>query len=385
MEPTPKILCLCAGDPNGERPFSGSAKALFNAIEKQGCLHHRANVLGWTDSFAQGNLPMRVLRKFDRIGLEDAYRWSLTSWRRNTRRAEAIARAHPGYNAVLMYGTTFHPRLDAPTYVYLDATTAQVAAAKMWEFAGFSKEKTRKVIAYQQAIFDDCAAVFPRSEWTASSLRDDYALPADKLVVAGAGSNFLAKPLPHAAYDAARILFIGIEWERKGGPLIVDAFRRLKARVPHATLAIIGCRPEVNEPGVEIIGRLHRNEPAGLQRLLEEYSKASVFCMMSDYEPFGIVILEAQACGVPCVAPLRYAFPETIRDGVTGALMREYDAEMLADTLIGLLSNPERLAAMGEAARRHVAENWTWDHAASRIIGRISADLAARPKQSPWL
>lgn len=373
---TPRMLCLCAGDPDGDRPFSGSARALFNALEKEGCLHHKGNVLGWSDSFEVGSFSRQMLRRLDRFGVVDAYQWSALSWARNTARAEALAGMHPGFDAVLMYGTTYHPRLNVPTYVYLDATSAQVAAAKVWEFARFSPRKVNQIVSYQQKIFDDCTAVFPRSEWVAESLRNDYHLPENKIVQAGAGPNLRLDPLPHASYAAARILFIGVEWERKGGPLIVEAFRKVRARIPHATLAIVGCSPPVDEPGVEVIGHLSRKDPVMLHRLMEEYSRASLFCIMSDYEPFGIVIVEAQACEVPCVAPRRFAFPETILDGQTGALVDAYDPELLARTFTELLGNPERLAAMGVAARQHVAERWTWEVAARRIRDRVNADLA---------
>jgi len=375
-----RLLCLCAGDPRAKRPFSGSARALFQALERRGCVHAMGNVLGITDPFAPGPWPIRLLRKIDRLELEDWYRWTPFAWGRNTRRAEAFAGQHPGYNAVLMYGTTYNPELGVPKYVYLDATSAQVSSAKAWEFARFSPEKTRSVVHYQRDIFDGCTAVFPRSKWAADSLRGDYGLPDDRIVVAGAGSNFEGVPLKHGSYANARILFIGVEWERKGGPLLVEAFREVKKALPHATLAIVGCSPEVNEPGVEIIGMIPRGTQDGQRRLLEEYSRASVFCIMSEYEPFGIVVLEAESCGVPCVAPDRFAFPETIRDGETGALKARYDAGRLASKLISLLSNPEELERMGKAAQEWVANEWTWDIAARRIHERIAADLAAQTK-----
>ena len=380
--PEVKLLCLCAGDPTANRPFSGSARALFSALDRLGCVHAAANVLGWTDPFALGAPPIRLLRKLDRFGVEERYRWSPLSWWRNTKRAHAVAEGRPGFNAVLMYGTTYNPEVDVPKYVYLDATSAQVSSAHAWEFAHFTDKRVRRVIDYQDAIFRGCTAVFPRSQWTADSLRNDYHLPDNKIVVAGAGSNIEDAPLPHGPYDRARILFIGVEWERKGGPLLVEAFRKVRQALPHATLAIVGCTPQIDEPGVEIIGRIPKGDPGGKRRLLEEYQKASVFCIMSEYEPFGIVMIEAQASGVPCVAPNRYAFPETIQEGKTGALVEEYNADLLSQALLALLSDPVRLAAMGEAARQWVAEQWTWDRAAQRIRDRVAKDLvdgAGRP------
>lgn len=374
--PEVRLLLLCAGDPDGDRPFSGSARGLFRALERRGCVHAKANVLGWTDPFSRGLLPVRVMRKLDRLGIEAAYRWSAWSWARNTQRAQAIAATHPGFNAVLMYGTTYHPRVDVPLYCYMDATSAQVASAGAWEFARFSEAKKQQVIGYQRAIFEDCAAVFPRSQWTARSVRGDYGIPEDRVVVGGAGPNYSITPLPHEDYGQQRVLFVGGEFERKGGPLIVEAVRRVRRTLPNATLRIVGCDPGIREPGIEVVGRIDRKAPGGQEALLREFAAASVFCIMSEYEPFGIVVLEAQHCGVPCVAPDRFAFPEIVRHGETGMIVPNDDADGLAATLAALLENPARLETMGRAGREWVENEWTWDAAAARIEARVRRDLA---------
>lgn len=373
-----RLLVLCAGDPDSDRAFSGSARALINALERRGIVHHKANVLGHTDTFKRGGLLVRALRKFDRIGIEEAYRWSDLAFSRNSDRARRAAREHPGFNACLMYGTTFLPALDVPTYCYFDATAAQVRAARAWEFASFPEPTAQRVVDYQRKVFEHCKAIFPRTEWAARSVREDYAMPAGRVVVAGAGANYLAEPLPHGPYDQQVILFIGIDFERKGGPIIVDAFARVRQQFPGARLRIVGCSPAIDAPGVEVLGRISRDAPGGQERLLQLYSEASVFCMMSHFEPFGIVVVEAQHCGVPCVLPSQFAFPEMIRDGETGRLVNKYDPARLTEVLCGLLSSPAKLQKMGQAAHAFVHAHWTWDIAAERIHQRIQEDLVRR-------
>ena len=370
-----RLLVLCAGDPESERAFSGSARALITALERRGIVHHKANVLGHTDTFKRGSLPIRILRKLDRFGMEEAYRWSEFSFSRNTDRAHRVAKQHVGFNACLMYGTTFCPELNVPTYCYFDATAAQVRAARAWEFATFPDATANVIIAYQKRVFDQCTAIFPRTEWAAKSVREDYGIPKARVVPAGAGANYLADPLPHGPYDTQTILFVGIDFERKGGPLVVEAFRKIRATMPKARLVLVGCEPHIDEPGIEIVGKITKDAPGGKERLLKLYSEASVFCMMSHFEPFGIVVIEAQNSGVPCVLPDRFAFPEMIRDGETGRLVNKYDANRLAEVLGGLLSSPAKLAKMGQAAHEYVHTHWTWDAAAERIHNRILHDI----------
>jgi glycosyltransferase involved in cell wall biosynthesis len=112
-----------------------------------------------------------------------------------------------------------------------------------------------------------------------------------------------------------------------------------------------------------------------MRRLLGYYSRASVFCMMSDFEPLGIVVLEAGLCGVPAVCPRRFAFPEMIADHETGRLVDHYEPGELAAVLIDLLNGPDRLQAMGGHAQERVRREWTWDRAASRVVQRVGSDL----------
>ena len=265
--------------------------------------------------------------------------------------------------------------LPVPTYCYFDATVAQVCAAGFWEMADYSRETVRRLVGFERAVFGDCRAIFPRSRWAAGSVLADYEVSPEKVVVAGAGPNHESSALPHLPYDGRMILFVGVEFVRKGGPLILDAFRKTRSRLPDARLVIVGCKPDIHEEGVEVIGRISKEEPGGLERLLRLYSEASLFCIMSTFEPFGIVVLEAQFASDPCVLPQRYAFPEMVIHGKTGLLVPEYDADVLADAFCALLSDPEKLAGMGQMAHAHVTEEYTWAQAASRICARVKEDL----------
>jgi len=377
----PRILLLCAGDPDGARAFSGSARSLARALEARGVLHHKANVLGWTDSFQRGPLPVRLLRRVDRRlgqGFEERYRWSRLAFARNSRRAARIAAAHPGFDACLMYGTTFLPVLDVPRYCYFDATFAQVREARAWGFPNLSEAQANRVHAYQQSIYAACTGIFPRTRWAAYSVRADFGVSPEKIHPAGAGPNHRVAPLPHAPYDRQTILFVGADWERKGGPLLAAAFERVRQRLPGARLVVVGCTPPVAGAGIEVAGFLDKDSPEGMQRLLQYYSEASVFCMMSAFEPFGIVVVEAQHAGVPCVLPRRFAFPEIVEEGRTGRLLAQDDPEALAALLVELLSAPEKLAEMGAAARAFAQREWTWDVAAARICTQIARDIAEK-------
>ncbi len=376
MQPdNPKILVMCDGDPDADGLFSGAAKHLTLALSRRDLLLAKGDVSGDPGFWGGYRLPVRIARRLDVFHWEARSRWSKGSFARKTTAANAFAYQHRSANALLMFGTTYQPDFAGPSYCYLDATVQQVRDAGGWEFQHFSDAFADAVQAYQQAVFDRCTCVFTFSEWAAASVMNDYGIEPDRVMAVGGGSNFSQPPLPHAAYDEQRILFVGKDFDRKGGPLIVDAFRRVRDALPDAKLVIAGCDPGLDEAGIETIGFVGKNTTDGEQQLLALYRDASVMCLMSTFEPFGLVIIEAGLSGVPCITPDRFAFPETVVDGKTGRRLASYHSDELADVLIELLRNPRTLETMGAAAQDYMRGRFEWDSVAERVSARIADDV----------
>lgn len=373
-----RLLVLVAGDPATDRPFSGSARNLVRALAARGVVHAALNAATWwADPWVSPGLLLSLAER-EPARLLSRLRLSGLAHGACSRRADRLARANPGFEACLLYGTTFFPHeLRVPVYCYFDATVAQNAGAAAYAMAWLPGRSLTALRERQHQVFERCAGLFPRSAWAASTLDVDYGVPSWKVVVAGAGWNHDLEPPPHAPYDARRVLFVGRDFARKGGPVLVEAFRRVREALPDARLVVAGCRPPGLhlEPGVEVVGTISKDAPGGLPRLLELYREASVFCLLSRYEPFGVAVLEAMRSEVPCLVPDRFAFPEVVLDGLTGRTVHSTDPRKLAAVLIEMLSDPAGLARMGSFAREHVLANWSWAHAAARICRRIEEDL----------
>ena len=91
------------------------------------------------------------------------------------------------------------------------------------------------------------------------------------------------------------------------------------------------------------------------------YGASDVFVMPSRYELFGIVLLEAMACGVPVVATKFGGPPEIVSDGRDGRLVDPTNINMFASAIVDLLSNPNLREQMGKTAREHVEERYCWE------------------------
>lgn len=132
----------------------------------------------------------------------------------------------------------------------------------------------------------------------------------------------------------------------------------LGAEVATAVSALAASRPGVHW----IEGMLPRPD------VVQLLSHAAVFVCPSTYEPFGLINLEAMACGAPVVAGAVGGVPEIVVDGSTGVLVPVDDrfATGLAGAVNALLADPPRAAAMGRAGRERVLERFTWDAVAER-------------------
>jgi glycosyltransferase involved in cell wall biosynthesis len=189
---------------------------------------------------------------------------------------------------------------------------------------------------------------------------------AAKIRCAYAGSN-----LPHRRGAPIRvpggktILFVGMEWERKGGPLLVAAFRRVLREHPDAKLLIVGCAPAVSVPNCEILGLLPIEEVA------THFRRANVFCMPTRCEPFGVVFVEAMFAGLPVVATKLGALPDMVQDGVNGFLIESGDERGLAAALSTLLADSKMCATFGARGAALAEEQYTWENSVAIMRAEI--------------
>ena len=153
---------------------------------------------------------------------------------------------------------------------------------------------------------------------------------------------------------------------------MLAAFARIRQEFPDARLWIAGPRSlEVDQPGVEVVGYLSKDDPAQFDRLVRRYAEADVFCLPTRYDPFPTVIREAMAFGLPCVTTDFFALSEMVVDGETGYTVAPDDVDALVDRIGLLLRNPTLAAGMGQAGRRRSESLFTWERTVQMMHDRI--------------
>jgi glycosyltransferase involved in cell wall biosynthesis len=227
-------------------------------------------------------------------------------------------------------------------------------------------------LALEKSMYQNARLNFTMSAHVSRSLVDQYGCLPTRVECVYAGSNVApanAGNLGLERFARKNILFVGIDWERKGGPVLLEAFREVRRAHPKATLTIVGSTPKVSMPGCHVVGRVPLAEVAKF------YETASVFCLPTTVEPFGIVFLEAFAHGLPIIATNIGAIPDFVEQGRSGYMVDCNDAAQLAYRLNELLADPARSAAFGMRGQAFVGDRYTWQATAERLAVHIKRCL----------
>ncbi len=183
--------------------------------------------------------------------------------------------------------------------------------------------------------------------------------------------------------DGPFLLFVGRLASNKGLLTLLEAFDPLARSDPAARLVLVGedggmaagVDAKVRELGLG--SRVRRIGHVADERLLAAaYREARAFVLPSDYEAFGLVVVEAMAQGTPVVASRVGGLPEVLDDGRTGLLVAPGDVADLAGAIARLWQDAELRRKLGELGRTHVAPRYTWE-AAAAAVERLYREVAS--------
>ncbi|MEO8587737.1 MAG: glycosyltransferase family 4 protein [Flavobacteriales bacterium] len=229
----------------------------------------------------------------------------------------------------------------------------------------FSRDQS---IALERKALANAAVVIFSSHWAAEAARATSPAMKDKIHVVPMGANLLdAPPAPqsHAVPGSkVKLLFLGVYWEEKGGPIAYQALQELKRRGIAAELVVCGCSPppECDDPDLVREGFLNKNIPADVDKLVHHLRTADFLIVPTRFEAYGLVFCEAAAYGLPVLATRTGGIPTIVVDGETGFLFdMNDDGVAYADRIMHVLARPEQRAAMRTKARERYENLLNWE------------------------
>jgi hypothetical protein len=242
-----------------------------------------------------------------------------------------------------------------PIVVSLDATPLNMDAlgAGYNHRPGTSDPLDPIKFRWHQMVFRRAPALITWSRWARDSLVHDYHIDEAKIAVIPPGVDRPQQlgPRAPAVGRPQRLLFVGGDFTRKGGHVLLEAFRRGLSEF--CELDIVTHDDSVCSGGPV---RVHRGLTAGSAALERLFEQADLFVLPTLGDCTPLAILEAMANGLAVVASDVGAIREEVEDNVTGLLVPPGDIAGLVSAARGLLSDPDRLLAFGVAGRRRAEQ-----------------------------
>lgn len=348
--------------------FSGADNAIFEGLRSRG---HIAGIV-------DGSLPRRfTLYQLLRTIRPSKKAWG-RAWRRELVKSPGAFKARMGvldralrtspipFDAVLHMGglcAPFQGVYPKPVALFCDYTT-KLAEINYPPWFGLSAGEAREWYALETELYQSSALILTASENTKQSFVRHFGVEPSRVTVVAEGVDRIHEH-PGKTYAEDTVLFVGIDFPRKGGPTLLKAFEAVRRRRPGAQLWIVGPDPGEAREGVTWFGRVNR------EKLNSLFAGATAFAMPSICEPFGLAMIEAMSHGLPVVGTTIDAMGEIVGEGQSGFLVSPDDSAAVAERLVQLLADPALAQQMGVRGQTRVRNQFLWRQVADRVEGAL--------------
>ena len=268
---------------------------------------------------------------------------------------------------------------DKPVF-YLSDATFELMVDYYWPNLAACSVRYGNTI--EQRALDKASVIIHSSEWASNSARDYYHIPASKLNVIEFGANIdenkIQTPVKQEFAGGGyllRILFSGVDWERKGGEIAVDTVMQLNAAGIRATLYVAGIKdlPQKHRdnPHVKNIGFLNKNIPEQYHQYVQLWQQADILLLPTRAECSAIVYCEAAAHGIPVFTTDTGGIANYVVNGVNGyRLPLTGTGADFANKIKECICKQE-FSGLSENARRLYKEKLSWPAWSSRFAEMV--------------
>lgn len=316
-----------------------------------------------------GNLLGRIRWEISKTG-----GWLRSSIERLKREEPSLLHIHFGVDAVQLWPLT--KELKLPTLVTLHGY--DITIEKEWWEAGHAGTRMR---SYPSRLLQLAGERMVRFVAISEAIRRraiEFGIPEQKISLCHIGVDTAAFSPGGKRINQRelRVLFVGRLVEKKGCEYLIRAFSQVQSRVPDASLVIVGdgpLRDKLQDLARHLGIRSFFQGTRSKKDVQRELERARVLCLPSvrarngDSEGFGMVLLEAQASGVPVVSSAIGGATEGIDEGVTGFAFGERDVDTLAARLIHLLVDEKTATMFSAAGPSFVSRKFDLDKCTMRL------------------
>lgn len=380
-----RIGVLCLEDPNSKRTWSGSTYRMTFALEQHG---HQIIRLHPPPEFLYTLLKLRArlagrIRGGRYIAFMNRALSRVAAWwfaRQDLQRFDVLF-APAGSTVIAELKT------DIPILYATDTTFDQIKDY----YGGFSDLHPE---ADKQASEIECAALRKStwitffSEWARRFTHHNYGIPSESMFVAPYGPNLNILPDRDAITnfrnegEQCRLLFLGVDWHRKGGDIALQTWRLLQAQGMRVTMTICGAVPPVDlsaEKDIRVIPFLDKNDPEQERKLSVLLAETDFLLLPTRADCTPVVFSEAAAFGIPVISTNTGGVRDVITHGQNGWLLPlDAAAERYADQIMTIWNVPEMYNSAVQRSRDAFEQRLNWQTWAETVTQTIQGSMHSR-------
>lgn len=290
-----------------------------------------------------------------------------------------------------VYDLVFSPYTGVPVTTFLRPGIAVFSYGDATKFDWINSYFKRSKISQRtlnnarqvdQAMLSSHSAVFFASEWAAEGARNNYRVDASKVHVIPFGANIVSPRSQREIYmrvqsrakNVCNLLFMGVEWGRKGGDVVFEVAGRLHRSGFPVCLLIAGVIPPdkvAAAPFTRCVGFLDKSNTRQLEVYFDAYLNSHFLLMLPEAEAYGLVYCEASAFGVPSISTGVGGISTIIRSGRNGMLFeRERDLDSICAYIKTTFTNRDYYVRLAMSSHQEFRTRLNWE-VAGRNIRRI--------------
>lgn len=246
-------------------------------------------------------------------------------------------------------------------YTHVQGKQSQLSQATLEEIEKF------EAIALTKAEH----IIYP-SQWAAQSAIEDYGVAPSKVSIIPFGANLEHPPTAAEVLEnrqtnpfvPCRLLFIGVDWQRKGGDIAFQTLLELLHRNINAELVVVGTVPpsHIHHEKLTVIPNLDKNSPQHRQRLDQLLQQSHFLLLPSRAECYGIVLCEASAFGLPVLTSVVGGISTVVKNGLNGyKLPLDACGSDYADRLVQILADPAHYHQLTLGSRDEYDQRLNWN------------------------
>ncbi|MEL6940796.1 MAG: glycosyltransferase family 4 protein [Cyanobacteria bacterium J06598_1] len=260
-------------------------------------------------------------------------------------------------------------KADRPMVLWTDTTLGSLIDFYPY-LSNLCGETRRNLLRMEQQVVDRCSLIIVNSQWAADQANELYGVPPAKIKVIPRGSS-QTKSLSDEAFEQAlkhresgpcQLLFVGVDWERKGGNTAFGVAERLNAQGIEIVLHIVGCTPPFEVPEfVKVHGFVDRTTAVGQVKMAELFQSAHFLLYPTRADAMGVVLSEAASFGVPSLASDVGGVGSVVKAGLTGKTFSpESKPEAYCEFVTKYIEERSRYQGLARSTFEHYKNKVSW-------------------------